>query len=433
MNRVMQKRWICFLMGMLTVLGIPCMSHGQIIFVEGQEITVQAIVAKVLEVTIHAADDTSFSTPLTWADMLPHGQALGVKVAFSRDLLAVEPLKHMVEVRVFTEDTETNWRPVPVDTENAKIVGNELRITLSWNSLVTLGLIPAQLDDTVEGEFVSVDYVRNAESNDHDSNAFHQDISPASLSRGKARRYDLTGQNGNETALVAELNDAFLKAGGVKFIQFRALATGGAVTSSIRQIQDQADILYYSGHGSHDGKYITYGATEKLYAVDVELLWKDIDMIIIAGCSVLDINDYKDNATHGDHPINHHASPGEEWLKAGPKKLLGYNYTAPLDTQGGNPNATKLIVDSWFTNGGVNKAVDAWMNANATTMIIPQGETLPRFIGTNACAIDLTQTIWEYKYLFKIPGSIFPPKICTVQYDEQNKKWPEEGPVGCVP
>lgn len=132
MNRVMQKRWICFLMGMLTVLGIPCMSHGQIIFVEGQEITVQAIVAKVLEVTIHAADDTSFSTPLTWADMLPHGQALGVKVAFSRDLLAVEPLKHMVEVRVFTEDTETNWRPVPVDTENAKIVGNELRITLSW-------------------------------------------------------------------------------------------------------------------------------------------------------------------------------------------------------------------------------------------------------------------------------------------------------------
>ena len=66
-----------------------------------------------------------FQPPLTWADMLPHGQAVGVKVAFSRDLIAVKPLKDMVEVRVFTVDTETNWRPLPVDVENAKIVGNE--------------------------------------------------------------------------------------------------------------------------------------------------------------------------------------------------------------------------------------------------------------------------------------------------------------------
>ena len=82
------------------------------------------------------------------------------------------------------------------------------------------------------------------------------------------------GQNGDEAAFVSGLNEAFFNAGGVQFIQFRALVTGVSIESPICQIQNQADILYYSGHGSHSGKYVTYGAIDRFYATDAETAWK---------------------------------------------------------------------------------------------------------------------------------------------------------------
>jgi hypothetical protein len=51
--------------------------------------------------------------------------------------------------------------------------------------------------------------------------------------------------------------------------------------------------------------------------------------------------------------------------------LLGYNYFAPLDSQG-----SALIVASWLSNRTSLGDIDAWMNANDNTN------------GRNACAIQ---------------------------------------------
>ena len=148
-----------------------------------------------------------------------------------------------------------------------------------------------------------------------------------------------------------------------------------------------------------------------------------MDTVIIAGCSVLDIKDYKNNY----EGTGHTDSPGEEWLKTGPMRLLGYNYTAPLDTQGDDEDATKQIVDLWFGNGGMTNPVDAWMIANKNAKV---GGLIKVHIGTNASAIDLTKSPWEYKYIYKT-GFIPSYEICTVTYNAEENKWPDEIPIEC--
>ncbi len=94
---------------------------------------------------------------------------------------------------------------------------------------------------------------------------------------------------------------------------------------------------------------------------------KDLECAIIDGCSVLDVNDYNNNYPGDDHTT----SPGELWEKTGPTALLGYNYYAPLDTQG-----SASIVASWLANREILGDIDAWMDANNNSN------------GRNGCAIE---------------------------------------------
>lgn len=123
---------------------------------------------------------------------------------------------------------------------------------------------------------------------------------------------------------------------------------------------NQADYFYYSGHGHH-----RFGAVDDFEPGVVADYWRrDLDCVIFAGCSVLDINDYNDNFLNPGgvwDPANHAASPGKLWESVGPKVLLGYNYHAPRD-EGGIP---KRIVDSWRNNRAAMGNVNAWMKANA--------------------------------------------------------------------
>ena len=143
----------------------------------------------------------------------------------------------------------------------------------------------------------------------------------------------------------------------------------------------QADIVYYSGHGVHDT-----GVLREIVAPSgVSNYWHDVDIVVIAGCAVLDIDD---KSGHYSNPASHAASPGRKWLAAsGANVLLGYAYKAPRDNQGGTE-----IVRSWSALRNGNDDAAAWMQAN------------DNMNGRNACAIKLLpEGKIEYRY-FKRDG-----------------------------
>ena len=123
---------------------------------------------------------------------------------------------------------------------------------------------------------------------------------------------------------------------------------------------NQADYFYYSGHGHHK-----WGMVDAFEPSVIAGHWrKDLDCVIFAGCSVLDINDYNNNFLNSEgewDPEDHAASPGKLWESKGPNVLLGYNYTSPGDAGG----APARIANSWRANRVAVGDVEAWMAANA--------------------------------------------------------------------
>jgi hypothetical protein len=161
--------------------------------------------------------------------------------------------------------------------------------------------------------------------------------------------------------------------GGAVYIQIKALNT----LSKRRLYRNQADILYISGHGSSAA-----GSISSVMPGTVD--WKDdLDIVIMAGCSVVDINDYNGNYDDdGDGNTEPGPTskvfPGEQWANTGPRVLLGYNYKAPLDTQG-----SAGIINTWFSNRGAGD-IEAWRIANNISA------------GRNACAIDAVNGFYYY-------------------------------------
>ena len=230
----------------------------------------------------------------------------------------------------------------------------ELRKSLSRSELKSLGLLPAQDDDDIP-EKAWMDTGSddlNADSNLSDGLAFEQLVA---ASRGRSTNYgDLENTPTNSPPHVS-----FFQAAGVEVITVEC--TGSK--SKPRQLMNQADVFYYSGHGSHASGALAYGSP-----TSVQPYWdQDLKCVILAGCSVLDINDYNDNYSGSGHTV----FPGKLWEPVGPPVLLGYNYKAPLDNQG-----AAAIIASWVANRGSMGDVDAWMEANDNSN------------GRNACAIE---------------------------------------------
>jgi hypothetical protein len=79
-----------------------------------------------------------------------------------------------------------------------------------------------------------------------------------------------------------------------------------------------------------------------LSAADVTGQWnRDLDVVVFAGCSVLDINDYNDNF------LDTYPTPGQAWAETGPQFLLGYKNSAPFDSQGSD-----TIIAYWLAYRG---------------------------------------------------------------------------------
>jgi hypothetical protein len=141
----------------------------------------------------------------------------------------------------------------------------------------------------------------------------------------------------------------------------------GGTASLKRQIMNQSDLFYCSGHGDLTGDVEGVGFT------DVGDYWQqDLDVVVFSACSVLDINDL--NGRFGDK-----RSPGKYWEQTGPGIFLGYNHSAPSDGGG----ATVRIVNYWMLNRSTLGDINAWMKANEQNH------------AWNACAIEK-----NVKYVF---------------------------------
>ena len=129
-----------------------------------------------------------------------------------------------------------------------------------------------------------------------------------------------------------------------------------------------------------------------------------IKFVIIAGCSVLDINDYNNFYSGGDHTD----SPGKRWEATGPELLLGYNMGGPSDKNGG-----KIIIDRFYGSNPVSANNDAriieWMGANRAAK------------AWNACAIKKNDYYAFFKYtkiynpLNRTGFSVYNPKWTKIQ------------------
>ncbi|MBI3038157.1 hypothetical protein HYY75_03770, partial [bacterium] len=340
---------------------------------------------------------------ISWERIVFDGESIKVKVTLSVEIPSLDILKIPIKIRAFSDWSDTeDWKEITINSDDRLSSNNKsIYLTITWNEAVSLGLFPPK--DTVK--FTSADLIKNpVDSNFNDSNKFDEDMYGAGYKRcGMAR--DLGGIASYPPALP--VNADFLKTGGVLYFH----VTADIKTSLISSIQYQADTLYYSGHGNHQTGEILGG---NFSPNDAKSYWnKDLDMAIIAGCSVFDIKDYA-----GHFPAtssSHFDSPGEKWIGAGPQKFLGYAYTAPLDNQGGDPETTSRIIHDWFTGG---KTVDSWMDANANKS------------GWNACAIDLNKAPWEYHYFkpYDLPGGYHYHEKRKVVYDTTNQKWPDLDP-----
>lgn len=260
----------------------------------------------------------------------------------------------------------------------------EIRKTFNWNQLVRLGLLPRHSQDGV-GEMSAYDVGTIEGVNGSDLTDSMEFINIGLASRGWATAElsrDLESDPPNSIP-----SESFFKSAGVEIVMISFMG----VTSSKKQIMNQADYFYYSGHGLHK-----FAMVDEYEPSVVEGWWnRDLNCVVFNGCSVLDINDYNDRFSLD--PDDHIASPGKLWNNVGPSIMLGYNAAAPSDESG----YPARIISSWTSGRQSLGDVEAWMRANDS------------MYGRNACAIIKNQ---RYCYFKKIVSGIYLRK--EVQYKD---------------
>lgn len=158
---------------------------------------------------------------------------------------------------------------------------------------------------------------------------------------------------------MLELTVSFLQSGGCRYIYAGVL---GVTKSGF--YKDQADFLYYSGHGHSDVNSFTIGANKFSPSHLSRGQWKDpkqgadLDIVIFAGCSLMDVTGTQ------DPNMGLTAHNGKAWAATGPKYFLGYEGYAPLDNTGLPQQIIERWADEWEFTGSFGKPFEAWKTAN---------------------------------------------------------------------
>ncbi len=331
-------------------------------------------------VTICKPDDSSW-TELEESRVVLDDEELRIKIEIAPQVKSLAQCRQAFgdSLTVKTAGTCPTGASVPIG-DDASLVNSsdksEIRISKIRQQLISLGLLPSRNDDEVnEMAWYDIgDDNLSSASNLADSRAF------AGLGyqfRGQILKPIMGDLDSNPP--VSMNSESFYKSAGCEIIT----AHIGGVDSKRRQIMNQADYFYYSGHGRHsDGSLMGLTNGPRLTPSLVSSYWnRDLKCVVFAGCSVLDINDY--NGKYAG-TTEHTSSPGKLWSNIeGPMSFLGYANKAPLDTQGADRIAT-----AWVANRGSMGDVDAWMNANDNRN------------GRNACAIDSSRNFHYFKKSF---------------------------------
>ena len=315
---------------------------------EGKVATIS--VYTVVDVTICKPDDSSWPE-LEESRVVLDDEELRIKIVIAPQLQSLAQCRQMFgnSVIVKTSGTCPSGASVPIGDDaslvNSSVNDSEIRISKTRQQLISLGLLPSNNDDGVD-EMTWVDVPEKPGQDLSDSTAFS---ALGYAFRGKA--IVASAPNLEASPPVSQRSTSFLKAAGCEVVS----VTYDNISSDKRQVMNQSDYLYFSGHGDHYNNSIQGGFKPS----DAADYWKkDLDVAIIAGCSVLDINDYNGNY---DGSAEHTFSPGKAWEQTGPGVLLGYAYVAPGDAGG----APARIMNSWVSNRGTLGDVNAWMKANA--------------------------------------------------------------------
>ena len=276
-------------------------------------------------------------------------------------------------------------KTIELTTDNTVLINttagiSELRITAEPSPImVAMSFIPGANDDDIVRERASYDAgFEDAlifDSNLTDSDAFMANLtfdgSTSITSRGRAS---------------IKLGDFPLGPDSVRHAGWEYVSFAYGDAFGPMPIPNQADFFYFSGHGNHATGELNIGVDPDnptnrfLGAAGVK--WdKDLDVAIFAGCSVLDINDYNNNAGSSGW------RPGDAWSKTGPRFFLGYNWLAPKDLQNGT-YAGAQIVNSWIQNREAYGDFVSWQIANNNSF------------GRNGCAIDVTAGVGNRVYGF---------------------------------
>ena len=355
---------------------------------EGKVATIS--VYAVSDVVICKPDDPSWSE-LEESRVVLDDEELRIKIEISPQLQSLAQCCQMFgsSLIIKTSGTCPLGASVPIGDDaslvNSTVNGSEIRISKTRQQLISLGLLPSQDDDGVnEMSVYDVGTLGGYKGSDlSDSAAF------ASLA------YQWRGKATNERSLNlrsippnAMLSKTFFKAAGCEVLE----VVYGEIASEQKQIMNQADYFYYSGHGLHK-----FANIDDFEPADVAGFWrKDLDCVVISGCAILDINDYNNN--YIDDPEDHASSPGKLWASVGPLNMLGYNHTAPQDETG----APSMIVNKWLQLRTLHGDVAAWMSANDNRS------------GRNACTIQrIDESHVQYGYFKRKKGYLYNSYVLT--------------------
>ena len=348
-----------------------------------------AAAGKVATITVYAVSGVSICSPnnVAWAELeedrvILDDEELRVKIEITPPLSSLSQAAEMFGPAVTVKTAGSCPGGVTFSlTEDATLETltdkSEIRIAKTRDELQALGLLPQNSEDGIN-EMAWSDIVQSEGQSLADSEAF------------SALGYQFRGKATCDTTATLESlppnsvpSETYMKAAGCEIIT----VAYGDKTSNKRQIMNQADYFYYSGHGRHsDGSLAGLSDGTRLTPALVSSYWgRDLNCVIFSACSILDVNDYNNN--YHWYPEEHAFSPGEEWENVGPSVLLGYNYYAPSDKTG----SPAQIISSWLQYRSSMDDVDAWMKANREQK------------KWNACAIHKNIS---YTYFERLPFGI---------------------------
>ncbi len=337
---------------------------------------VATLTAYKVDVAVCSPDDPGWSE-LDVSRVVLDDEELRIKVTVAPQMASLAACRQKFGDSITIKTSGTCSQGATVSLDNAVFSNvdgkSEIRISRSFSQLRQLGLLPQSDEDNVN-EMAWIDIVQTAGQSYADSEAF------SALDyafRGKA---SIDQMNSLESTPPNSLpSESYFKAAGCEIV----CANYGDAASEKRQIMNQADCIYFSGHGRHsDGSLQGMPGEARLTPSLVSTYWnRDLKCIILAGCSVLDINDYNGKYSGTSE---HDSSPGKLWAAVdGPESFLGYAYKAPLDTQGAD-----RIARHWVSLRNTMTDVDAWMTANDNSN------------GRNACAIDNSRNFHYFRKVF---------------------------------